>query len=171
MIASLSTEITLWVGIALLIAAGIIVGIILRRRKSEQPQVKKDEQQNALRIEVRSCKVCDFYPFLGTEFSTILGHMNTVVAEVKFYPKGEIRLQALELHMGRHPFFDAKRLPVIILDHDDTYPIEFEVPNKILTGHFEGKPKKAYIRARYDDKGCRSNEFPISLLYEVDEQK
>jgi len=154
----------------MLVLASIIGGIMWRHRKSEQPQVKKDEQQNALRIEVHGCNVLDFLPQPDSGWTGIWRHMNIVEAEVKFYPKGEIRLRALELHMDRHTF-NAKRLPVIILDHEDTYPTEFEVPNKILTGHFEGKSKKAYVRAIFNDRDCRSNEFPIGLLYEVDEQQ
>ena len=65
MIASVSTEITFRVGIALLIAAGIIVGIILRRRKSEQPQVKsertliKDTEVRAKAKHVKEATVMD----------------------------------------------------------------------------------------------------------------
>lgn len=157
-----------WVGYGLWIGAGIWALIMLppiRNRIAFLKERGELTQDGILKIEVHGCNVLDFFPQPESRWVAIWGHMNIVEAEVKFYPKGEIRLRALELHMDRHTF-NAKRLPVIILDHDDTYPTEFEVPNKILTGHFEGKSKKAYIRAIYDDRDCRSGEFPIGSVYE-----
>ena len=91
--------------------------------------------------------------------------MNIIEAKVRFYPKGEIRLQSLELHIGRNTF-GAKSLPVIILDREDTYPVPFEVPARIITTALK-KPRKNYIRAIYNDRDCRSNEFSLGLTYEI----
>lgn len=140
----------------------IMLGIIIWQAKRAK---QLDGQQNTLRIEVQSCNVLDFWPQPDDWRTRILGHMNIIEAKIKFYPKGEIKLQSLELHMGRNTF-GAKSLPVIMLDREDTYPVPFEVPARIITTALK-KPGKNYIRAIYNDRDCRSNEFSLGLAYEL----
>lgn len=140
----------------------IMLGVIFWQVKGKRQLA---EPQNRLRIEVEGCNVLDFWPQPNDWQTRVFEHMNIIEAKVKFYPKGEIKLQSLELHMGRNTF-GAKSLPVIILDREDIYPVPFEVPARIITTASK-KPEKNYIRAIYNDRDCRSNEFSIGLAYEL----
>jgi len=144
----------------------IMLGVIFWQVKGKR---RLAEPQNRLRIEVERCNVLDFWPQPDNWQTRVLGHMNIIEAKVKFYPKGEIKLQSLELHMGRNTF-GAKSLPIIILDSEDTYPVPFEVPARIITTALK-KAGKNYIRALYNDSDCRSNEFSIGLAYELANDK
>jgi hypothetical protein len=154
------------IGYSCLIVAAIWTIIMLPPIRQRIPFSKSDEliQGGVLKIEVQECNVLDFWPQPDTWLSRISGHMSIVEVKAKFYPKGEIKLHSLELHMGRHTF-GANSLPVIILDQEDTYAIEFQVPSRIITT-LPKKSDKNYIRAIYNDRDCRSKEFPIRLVYE-----
>jgi len=152
-------------GWGLIIAGGIIVTLAFIPRRTKYPKrVPQDTQQNILRVEVQSCSVLDFWPQPDNWQSRMLGHMNTVEVQAKFSPEGEIKLHSLELHMGRY-IFDARRLPVIVIDHEETYSISFEVASRVIK-QIVGKSHTTYIRAIFNDRDCRSNEFQIGLVYE-----
>lgn len=157
-----------WVGYGIWIVAAIWTFFVLPPIRKRIPFLKSVEliQEGTLEIEAQSCNVLDFWP--QPEHS-LLRHMNIVNVKAKFCPLGEIKLRSLELHIGRR-IFNAKRLPVIVIDHEDTYYIDFEVPNLLLQQTL-GKPDRRYIRALFDDRDCRSNEFGISIVGEQLESK
>jgi hypothetical protein len=158
-----------WVGYGFWIVAAawaFIVSPPIRRRIPFFKESAKLTQEGTLRIEVQKCDILDFWPQPDNWLSRIFGHMSIVEVKAKFYPGGEIKLHSLELHMGRHTF-GADSLPVIVLDREDTYSIEFQVPSRVITTLLKKSDTKYYLRAIYNDRDCRSNDFPISLAYEL----
>ena len=156
-----------WIGYGLWVGAGIWAFIMLlpvRRRIAFLREREELTQEGTLGIEAQRCNILDFFPQPDNTLTRIWGHMNVIEVETRFIPQGNIKLHSLELHIGRHTF-DAKRLPVIMIDHEDTYSIHFEVPNKILKQILR-KPPRTYIRAMFNDRDCFSNNIPIRLVYE-----
>ena len=156
-----------WVGYGFWITAAIWAIFLLPPIRRRVPLLKSVEliKEGTLEIEVQRCNVLDFWPQPDNWSSRIFGHMSIFEIKAKFYPKGEIELNSLELHMGRHTF-GADSLPVTILDREDTYSIAFQVPSRIVTTFVKLSDTKCYLRAIYNDRDCRSNDFPIRLAYE-----
>jgi len=111
-------------------------------------------QQDNLRIEVKGYHFLESYPSLPY---SVLGEQKILEIEVRFYPKDNIRLRSLELRVGKSTFAPT-RLPVLMIDREETYFIDFEVPIR----WFRTEPKKAYIWALAGDQDWRSNEFKIA---------
>ena len=151
----------IWVGYAMWIVAAIWTIFILPPIKKKIPFLTRNDltQEDILGISVQRCNLLDFFPQPDNFLSRILGHISILEVEAKFCPQGNIRLHSLELHMGRHTF-NAKSLPAIILDREETYLIGFEVPSRLINLK---KPDTMYLRAVYNDVDCRSNNFGFAI--------
>ena len=117
-------------------------------------KVNQSTQQDTLRMEVKGYSFLESYPPLPT---TALGEQKTLEIEVRFYPKNNIPLRSLELRVGKSTFVPV-RLPILIIDREETHFINFEVPIR----WFRTEPKKAHIWALAGDRDWRSNEFIIA---------
>lgn len=120
--------------------------------------------ENNLKVQVSGCNILDYYLQPDGAIANFLGHHNIVEVEAVFHPKGDIKLQSIELHTGRHTF-QAETLPVIVIDIDAKYPIPFSVPTKII--EYQRTSKENYLRVLFNDRDCRSNNFPFDMVYEV----
>ena len=121
------------------------------------------ERQNDLKITVQSSKIRDWWPDRKTMSSVNLSNCPVEVI-AKFSPIGEIRLDALKLHIGKHSF-SADELPVTIVNKEATYEIGFTVPNWVITRIVDEKGITGfYIRGISGNRDWCSDNFGSSLI-------
>ena len=65
---------------------------------------KLQQPLDNLSVRVQSCNIQDYYQQPSSWVADMLGHHNIVEVETEFYPKGEVKLQSIELHTGSHTF-------------------------------------------------------------------
>ncbi len=134
-------------------------------KRIDELQDEKRIVKQILKIQVKRCDILDYYPQPEGFMANVFGHHNIIEVVTEFYPKGDIRLRSIELHTGRHTF-QAKTLPVIVVDRDASYSIEFEVPSKVI--QYQMKTTDNYLRVLYNDVDCRSEKFPFNMAYEAE---
>ncbi len=120
------------------------------------------EKQSNLNIDVQKLVLLDWLPVNKYEALADTS-MCTFEANVRFRPIGEIKIDKLELHLGRHSY-DAENIPITILNQEGVYDIGFKVHNWIITPLFKGKTILApYIRVVSGRRDWRSKGSGFSL--------
>jgi len=83
--------------------------------------------------------------------------MNIFEVEAKFIPKGRVKLKSIELHVGKH-MFSAEKMPIIMLEHEGTFNIDFKIPGKIGS-QISKNPVPLRLRVIGDERDWFSGEF------------
>lgn len=135
---------------------------IIEEFKTVQP----NEQDPQLDIQVLSCTAIDWYPVKKSSDYFNISKCRLVIT-IKLIPIGKVKIEAIKMHLGRYSY-DVENIPIMILEQEGTYELEFKVPNDIITSIFNDKVKMAtsYLRVISEGKDWRSSSPTFSIGYE-----
>jgi hypothetical protein len=139
-----------------------------------QPNVIERQGRPDLQIYVEQCKVeslVSYNPnaihntplnvYIPTSVPYPLEEKNNVQVTARLSPQHEIKIESLKLHIGGNSY-NAKELPVMVIDREATYTLNFEVPPNIVKRAIESKTKMNYIQLVSSNWGWRSDGFAIT---------